>query len=148
MKAVTWALLIIVGILLASFFLFIRPSFITPILRDQARDIAQYVAGQISFMARMADQGVVEGQRSFRIDAGSDKLVEIVVMTNANNGQVNPTRQGQVIVRVSSRIPPYSYGQASANYTSSYPVVQSTLFQGNIIISFNGTTITVVNIKG
>jgi len=146
MKAVTWALLIIVGILLASFFLFIRPSFITPILRDQARDIAQYVAGQISFMARMADQGVAEGQRSFRIDAGSDKLVEIVVMTNMNNGQVSPT--GQVIVRVSSRIPPYSYGQASANYTSSYPVIQSTLFQGNIVISFNGTTITVANIKG
>jgi hypothetical protein len=145
MKAVTWALLIIVGILLASFFLFIRPSFITPILRDQARDIAQYVAGQISFMARMADQGVAEGQRSFRIDAGSDKLVEIVVMTNVNNGQVSPT--GQVIVRVSSRIPPYSYGQASANYTSSYPVIQSTLFQGNIVISFNGTTITVANIK-
>jgi hypothetical protein len=146
MKAVTWALLIIVGILLASFFLFIRPSFIAPILRDQARDIAQYVAGQISFMARMADQGVAEGQRSFRIDAGSDKLVEIVVMTNVNNGQVSPT--GQVIVRVSSRIPPYSYGQASANYTSSYPVIQSTLFQGNIVISFNGTTITVANIKG
>jgi hypothetical protein len=145
MKAVTWALLIIVGILLASFFLFIRPSFIAPILRDQARDIAQYVAGQISFMARMADQGVAEGQRSFRIDAGSDKLVEIVVMTNVNNGQVSPT--GQVIVRVSSRIPPYSYGQASANYTSSYPVIQSTLFQGNIVISFNGTTITVANIK-
>jgi hypothetical protein len=145
MKAVTWALLIIVSILLASFFLFIRPSFIAPVLRDQARDIAQYVAGQISFMARMADQGVVEGQRSFRIDAGSDKLVEIVVMTNVNNGQVSPT--GQVIVRVSSRIPPYSYGQASANYTSSYPVVQSTLFQGNIIISFNGTVITVANIK-
>ncbi|RSN78676.1 hypothetical protein [Candidatus Methanodesulfokora washburnensis] len=145
MKAVTWALLIIVGILLASFFLFIRPSFIAPILRDQARDIAQYVAGQISFMARMADQGVAEGQRSFRIDAGSDKLVEIVVMTNVNNGQVSPT--GQVIVRVSSRIPPYSYGQASANYTSSYPVIQSTLFQGNIVISFNGTAITVANIK-
>jgi hypothetical protein len=146
MKAVTWALLIIVGILLASFFLFIRPSFIAPILRDQARDIAQYVAGQISFMARMADQGVAEGQRSFRIDAGSDKLVEIVVMTNVNNGQVSPT--GQVIVRVSSRIPPYSYGQASANYASSYPVIQSTLFQGNIVISFNGTMITVANIKG
>jgi hypothetical protein len=145
MKAVTWALLTIVGILLASFFLFIRPSFIAPILRDQARDIAQYVAGQISFMARMADQGVAEGQRSFRIDVGSDKLVEIVVMTNVNNGQVSPT--GQVIVRVSSRIPPYSYGQASANYTSSYPVIQSTLFQGNIVISFNGTTITVANIK-
>jgi hypothetical protein len=146
MKAVTWALLIVIGILLASFFLFIRPSFIAPILRDQARDIAQYVAGQISFMARMADQGVVEGQRSFRIDAGSDKLVEIVVMTNVNNGKVN--RTGQVIVRVSSRIPPYSYGQASANYTSYYPVAQSTLFQGNIIISFNGTVITVANIKG
>jgi len=145
MKAVTWALLIVVGILLASFFLFIRPSFITPILRDQARDIAQYVAGQISFMARMRDQGAYAGQRVFHIEAGSDKLVEIVVMTNVNNGQVSPT--GQVIVRVSSRIPPYSYGQASANYTApGCRVDQSTLFQGDIIITLKGDRITVSNI--
>jgi len=65
MKAVTWALLIVIGILLASFFLFIRPSFIAPILRDQARDIAQYVAGQISFMARMRDQGAYMQDREF-----------------------------------------------------------------------------------
>jgi hypothetical protein len=142
MKAVTWALLIVIGILLASFFLFIRPSFIAPILRDQARDIAQYVAGQISFMARMRDQGAYAGQRVFHIEAGSDKLVEIVVM-----GKDAQQSTGQVIVRVSSRIPPYSYGQASANYTApGCRVDQSTLFQGDIIITLKGDRITVSNI--
>ena len=142
MKAVTWALLIVIGILLASFFLFIRPSFITPILRDQARDIAQYVAGQISFMARMRDQGAYAGQRVFHIEAGSDKLVEIIVM-----GKDAQQSTGQVIVRVSSRIPPYSYGQASANYTApGCRVDQSTLFQGDIIITLKGDRITVSNI--
>jgi hypothetical protein len=142
MKAVTWALLIVVGILLASFFLFIRPSFIAPILRDQARDIAQYVAGQISFMARMRDQGAYIGQRVFHIEAGSDKLVEIIVM-----GKDAQQSTGQVIVRVSSRIPPYSYGQASANYTApGCRVDQSTLFQGDIIITLKGDRITVSNI--
>ncbi|MGC9103185.1 MAG: hypothetical protein ACP5JF_00020 [Candidatus Methanodesulfokora sp.] len=141
MKAVTWALLIIIGILLASFFVFIRPAFLRSVLRDQARDIAQYVAGQISFMARMADQGVIEGWRSFRVDAGSNKLVEIVVTYDSN------AKGGSVIVRVTSE---NVYGQASANYTSYYLVrAPPKIYQGDIIISFNSTSavITLANIR-
>jgi hypothetical protein len=137
-KAVTWALLIIVGLLLTSFFVFIRPSFLQPVLRDQARDIAQYVAGQISFMARMADLGAFSGQRVFHIDAGSDKLVEIVVTYYTAN------KNGTVTVRVTSG---NVYGQASAIFWSDYLVRNTTIYQGDIIITLRTRTITLANIK-
>jgi len=145
MKAVTWALLIIVGILLASFFVFIRPSFLQSVLRDQARSIAQYVAGQISFVARMTDLGAYNATRIFRVDAGGNKLVEIIVTYS------NETKSGSVIVRVSSE---NVYGQASMNYSSAYPVrAPPKLYQGDIIISlkYNSTSgqwyLDVANIK-
>ena len=138
MKAVTWALLIIVGLLLISFFVFIRPSFLQPVLRDQARDIAQYVAGQISFMSRMADLGAREGQRAFHIDAGAGKLVEIVVTYYTAN------KNGTVTVRITSM---NVYGQASATFSSNYLVRNITVYQGDIIINFNGTVVTISNIK-
>ena len=138
MKAVTWALLIIIGLLLTSFFVFIRPSFLQPVLRDQARDIAQYIAGQISFMARMADLGAYNGQRVFHVDAGSDKLVEIVVTYYTAN------KNGTVTVRITSG---NVYGQASAIFWSDYLVKNATVYQGDIIITLRTKTITIANIK-
>jgi len=106
-RAVIWTALAVIGLILGSFFLFLRPYFIELNLRREAQSIAEVVASEIVFLSKMRESGALAGQRIVNIELEGDKLAEIMIYNES------------VVVRV---IAGSHAAMANASYSSSIPV--------------------------
>ncbi|RSN72254.1 MAG: hypothetical protein DSO07_13115 [Thermoproteota archaeon] len=127
-RAVVWSIIILISILIASFFYLIKPAFLRDYLRNQAQRVANYVADQITFMSRMVDQGCVNGERDMYVDVGPDRHLEIVIDDNSKT---------VIAVIFSGTVS----GEGKATYISNYPVIApQKIFSGNIKFILKNTT--------
>ncbi len=118
-RAVIWIALALIGLILASFFLFLRPYFFMMSLRKEAQMIAEVVASEIAFMSKMREGGAISGQRIVNIELEGDKLAEIMVYNES------------VVVRV---VAGNTAVKANASFFSSIPVkAPPKLYHGKII---------------
>ncbi|RLE83383.1 MAG: hypothetical protein DRJ41_04955 [Thermoprotei archaeon] len=119
-RAVIWTALALIGFILASFFLFIRPYFVEMNLRKEAQAIAEVVASEISFMSRMREGGALAGQRIVNIELEGSKVAEIMIY---NESVVVRLISGRYVV------------MANTSYYSSIPVkAPPKVYNGEVIL--------------
>ncbi|MGB9631526.1 MAG: hypothetical protein ACP5LQ_04265 [Candidatus Methanodesulfokora sp.] len=127
-RAVVWSIIIIISILIASFFYFIKPAFLRDYLRSQAQRIANSVAEQVTLMSRMVDQGCVNGERDMFIDVGPGNHLEIVI---------DDSSKTVTAVIFSGTVS----GEGRAKYISNYPVMApQKIFAGGVKFILKNTT--------
>ncbi len=141
-RPVVWAIIIVLSILVASFFLYIKPAFLRDFLRTQAQRIANTVADQITFMSRMIDLGSLSGERDIYVDVGPGRRLEIAI---------DDTTHTVTAVIYAGTVS----GRGVATYISNYPVIAPPkVYAGKIRFIIKNTTSTddfviyVTNLKG
>ncbi|HIE23956.1 MAG TPA: hypothetical protein EYP68_06980 [Candidatus Korarchaeota archaeon] len=118
-RAVIWTALALIGLILASFFLFLRPYFFEMNLKKEAQTIAEIVASEIAFMSRMKEGGALSGQRVVNIELEGDKVAEIMVYN------------GSVVVRL---VAGTHSATANTSFFSSIPVkAPPKVYDGEVI---------------
>ncbi len=109
-RPVVWAIIIVISVLIASFFLYIKPAFLRDFLRTQAQRVANTVADQIAFMSRMIDLGTLSGERDIYVDVGPGRHLEIAID--------NRTHTVTAVIYAGT-----ISGRGVATYISNYPVI-------------------------
>ena len=127
-RAVIWTGLMLIGLVLASFLLFLRPYFVELSMRREAKAIAEVVASEIVFISKMRENGAIAGQRALNVELEENKLAEIMIYNDS------------VVVRL---VADSQSATAIVGFVSSIPVVAPPkVYNGRIlfILSYNRTS--------
>ncbi len=146
-SAITWAVLVLIASTMALYLLGIRPALVNMRLQQEANDLAEKLAAEITFVARSFESGVVTMVSEITVPESRDKHYEVHV-----DQPVNGTGKLEVWV-VGRTVLGETRVKAEATYYSGIPVMAPPkLYGGRIYVvmgPYNGTfQIRIANVIG